>query len=479
MRTIGIDLAITGKHQAVIADDRGNAVGQPWRFCTSSKMLDELSVRAREGAAPDEPLRVIMEPTGLMWLPVACYLVQRKVEVYLVNAHKVAQWRKCYRQYAQSDRISARVLARLPWIDSEALHRLHLADRKHLSGQRLCKEKDRLTRRMTELKNQIRAAERAFWPGLEQVVGDLFAPWVCAWRARCYDPWRLKALSQEETAAVLRESAAPPKQVDTLAKGLQEVASATVALYDPDGRGTSLYVDYTQIQEEVARSLQELELCATQAATVRQKILALYQQVDPERTLESLRGVGAESAAVYHFFIGDVQRFASQKDFRSWSGMIPTSAQSGSVEQKGLHLTKAGPSMIKRYAFLDAEVARRYDPQIAAIYYDQMMHKGKHHLQAVCCCATHLLDRVRAVLNSGDRYTLRDVDGRAVDTLEAQRIVAERYRVPEEVRKRRRQRARKEQRDQRAESQTQRRSRRRTQETDTVASPQPVTAAPA
>lgn len=308
-------------------------------------------------------------------------------------------------------------------------------------------------------------------------MGDLFAPWVCAWRARCYDPWRLKAFSQEETATVLRESAAPSQQVDTLAKGLQ-VACAALALYDPGGSGTSLYVDYTQIQEEVVRSLQELELCATQAATVHQKILALYQQVDPERTLESLRGVGAESAAVYHFFIGDAQRFASQKDFRSWSGMIPKSAQSGSVEQKGLHLTKAGPSLIKRYAFLDAEVARRYDPQIAAIYYDQMMHKGKHHLQAVCCCATHLLDRVRAVLRSGERYTLRDVDGNVVDTREARRIVTERYRVPEEVRKRRGQRARKAQRDQRTETQTQRRSHRRAQETDTAVSPQSGTASP-
>ncbi len=239
MRTIGIDLAITGKHQAVVAGDRGNAVGQPWRLGTSSKELDELLIRARAGATPDEPLRVIMEPTGLMWFPVACYLVQRKVEVYMVNAYKVAQWRQCYRQYAQSDRISARVLARPPWIDSEVLHRLYLADRTHLSGQRLCREKERLTRRITEIKNQIRSAERAFWPGLEQVVGDLFAPWVCAWRARCYDPWRLKALSQEEVATMLRESAAPSQRVDTLAKGLQGVACAAVALYDHGGSGTS------------------------------------------------------------------------------------------------------------------------------------------------------------------------------------------------------------------------------------------------
>jgi hypothetical protein len=39
-----------------------------------------------------------------------------------------------------------------------------------------------------------------------------------------------------------------------------------------------------------------------------------------------------------------------------------------------------------------------------------MVHKGNHHCQAVCACATHLLDRVRAVLRDGRPYELRDGD---------------------------------------------------------------------
>ena len=66
--------------------------------------------------------------------------------------------------------------------------------------------------------------------------------------------------------------------------------------------------------------------------------------------------------------------------------MVPERAQSAESEAKGLHISQAGPDLIKKYAYLDAEIARRYDPQIAAIYYDQMMRKGKHHKQAVCLC---------------------------------------------------------------------------------------------
>jgi hypothetical protein len=40
-----------------------------------------------------------------------------------------------------------------------------------------------------------------------------------------------------------------------------------------------------------------------------------------------------------------------------------------------------------------------------------MMYRGKHHSQAICACATHLLDRVYVILKEDRPYELRDVDG--------------------------------------------------------------------
>jgi hypothetical protein len=116
-----------------------------------------------------------------------------------------------------------------------------------------------------------------------------------------------------------------------------------------------------------------------------------------------------------------------------------------------LHITQAGPDLIKKYAYLDAEIARRYDPQIAALYYDQMMRKGKHHKQAVCACATHLLDRVLTVLRSDKPYELRDVDGTALTAQQARERIVEHYTVPSEVRQRTNKRKRRQQADQRTE----------------------------
>jgi hypothetical protein len=209
------------------------------------------------------------------------------------------------------------------------------------------------------------------------------------------------------------------------------------------------------------REQERIRIAQAQVHSLRLKVVRpIYRQLHPQRYLESLQGVGQDSAAVYIAFIGDILRFPSLRDFRGWSGMIPFSRQSGDAQAKGLHITKAGPNLIKATVFLNAQVARLWDPQIAAIYYKQMMTHGKHHLQAVCACATHLLDRIHAILVEDRPYELRDVDGSAVDKREARRICQEQYHVPDEVRQRNNQRVRKARKERQVERRYNRRKKR-------------------
>jgi hypothetical protein len=156
---------------------------------------------------------------------------------------------------------------------------------------------------------------------------------------------------------------------------------------------------------------------------------------------------------VFASFIGQADRFVNNRHFRGWHGLVPDSRQSGESESKGLSISQAGPDLIKKFGFIGADVARKYDPQIAAIYYDQMVNKGQHHTQAVCACATHLLDRILVVLREDRPYELRDVDSVPVTPAQAKEIIAKRYHVPEEVRQRNTKQARRERSEQKAERQ--------------------------
>lgn len=457
MRIIGLDLALAGRHKAVVADARGQPLTPVLAIHTRAADLARLMERAREHAAPDEDLVLVMEPTGMAWFPVAAFaLRQPHVTVYLVNSQQVADLRRYYKKHHKSDRIDARVLVKLPVLSPEKLHPLALPTAAQLACQRGCKALDRLMSLHTAIQNRLQAIERFAWPGLEALWPDTLSPYRRWLRAHWYNPQQV----HQASVAALQQSwtqtggAAEAAEAGDWAERLVRLAGEVVALYGAD----SPSLDYAYLQAEVVRDQALLDWVAAQHHELRHEtVRPLYRQLHPSRHLESLKGVGQDGAAVFASFIRSPSRFTDGSHFRSWSGMIPASKQSGEREASGLHITQAGPDLVKKFAYLDADTARQYDPQLAALYYDQMVQHGKHHCQAVCACATHLLDRIWVVLKENRPYELRDVDGRAVTGEEAQRIIAERYTVPAEVRQRNNQRHRRARAEARAEQQQQKR----------------------
>lgn len=455
MRIIGMDLAIKGTHKAVVVDEQGHYLTPIIEFHTRAGELDQLLARAREGA-PDGSLAVVMEPTGMAWFPIAAYLGrQEQVTLYLVNSQQVADLRRFYKRHAKSDRIDARVLARLPVVNPEHLHCLRLPSALSFACQQGCKELDRLTEMITAIKNRLIALDRFAWPGIDDLVfPDLFSPAARWFRQHWYDPRQVIQAGAEAIQQQWQAGNPDAEEAGQWATSLCELAHQVVALYGE----TSQCLDFKWLQAEACREQEHLTFLEVRHHRLKLKtVRPLYRQLHPSRHLETLKGVGQEGAAVYASFIGDPHRFDSNRLFRGWHGLIPDSRQSADSEAKGLHVTQAGPDLVKKYAFLNAEVARQWDPQIAAIYYDQMVNKGKHHNQAVCACATHLLDRVLVVLREDKAYELRDVDGSSVTVGQARAIIAERYVVPEQVRQRNNKRRRQERTNRRTEKKQQKR----------------------
>jgi len=273
--------------------------------------------------------------------------------------------------------------------------------------------------------------------------------WV---RSHWYNPWQVLEIGPQALTAAWQK-AFPHRDTETAwITGIFKQAQLVVDLYGSPG------LDYTLLQEDVYREQLRFQEAHTQAHNLKLKVLRpLYRQLHPQRYLETLQGIGQDSAAVYIAFIGNILRFPTLRQFRGWSGLVPYSRQSGFAEAKGLHITQAGPDLIKATAFLNANVARRYDPQISAIYYDQMVNRGKHHNQAICACATHLLNRIYAVLREDRPYQLQDTEGKPVSKRKARQICQEHFIVPDRVRRRKNQRVRKARLEQKTERRYQQR----------------------
>ena len=90
-RIIGIDLAVTAAHKAIVLDQASNTYVSPVFTChTDPADLDDLLHRARAGVSEPARLQAVLEATAMSWYSVGQYLERHNVEVFRVNGQQVA-----------------------------------------------------------------------------------------------------------------------------------------------------------------------------------------------------------------------------------------------------------------------------------------------------------------------------------------------------------------------------------------------------
>ena len=160
----------------------------------------------------------------------------------------------------------------------------------------------------------------------------------------------------------------------------------------------------------------------------------------PDQLARSLPGFAEISAPVLAAAMGRPGRFRDGARFKSYVGLTPRASETGETDRKGQPMSKAGPSLLRSAFVRAADTARKQDPQLAKIYYQQMTERGATHLKACCVVASHLAERAWATMNRGTPYVISDNNGNPVTPAQAKKIIAGRWTVSEDVRKRRRSR---------------------------------------
>ena len=111
-----------------------------------------------------------------------------------------------------------------------------------------------------------------------------------------------------------------------------------------------------------------------------------YRQVDPGQLARSLPGFAEISAPALVAIMGRPGRFRDATRFKSYAGLAPRASETGETDRKGIPMSKAGPSLLRSTLFQAADTARRQDPQLARIYYQQMTERGATPPQGLLRC---------------------------------------------------------------------------------------------
>ncbi len=428
-RIVGIDLGIATEHTCRVLSGDGSTLAKRKAVPTAESLaaLEEVALR---GVPVGTKLEVVMEPTGPAWLPIAVFFSSRGHLVFRVSSQKAADLRRFFSRHAKSNGIDADALGRLAIVAPESLHPLVLPDANRAALDRRVRATDRLTREASLHKVRIRDLVRQLMP-MSPLRGDLGVADLAVLE-RLADPRELLKAGKARLARVIAQASHHHLGEARAAEWL-DAAKSALQLY-----GDHPAVAFSELAAEVATEIRLLAAIEAELAAHGAAREEAYRAVDPAELARSLPGLKTVGGPALVACMGDPSRFRNGAAFRSFTGLAPKASETGNTDRKGQPISKAGSSLLRTTLVRAADTARKQDPQLAKVYFDQMVTRGKSHLGAICVVAAELAERAFVVRGRATPYVVRDVDGRPVTPAEAKAIVAARFTVPPEVRARRR-----------------------------------------
>lgn len=416
--SIGIDAAVVADHQIAI---RGPGVRDDFRVSPTLAGMAQLTERL----GPYAGALVVVEPTAGTWLPLTAAVTEAGCRIGFVQNRDSARLRQAISGRTKTDAVDADMLARC-----EAV--LGIAEAPVPGPGQIGLR--RALRRRHCLTVEAHRAECRLWSLLIWAMPDV---WRACGGHTVAQPllgrWPdLRALGRARLASISEIVAAHSRDRDPQRRAdrIREAAKG----WEQFWRGR---LDLDDLAWEVAELCGDVAAADRRQAAASDHALGCWQRHWPDDVLTTVAGVGPVCASSTRAWWGDGKHLRSAKAAGAFVGLNPSNWESGLSASPSRPITKEGPAELRLAYYQAANIARRRDPQLAAHYRKLMCERGHTHIQANCAVARKLAARTWAVLQTGERYQHRDLDGTPIDESSAAERASE-LAVPDEARRRNR-----------------------------------------
>lgn len=400
---IGIDVSLRS-HHVQFMDGAGRSLAS-FSVANDQSGADTLIHKMLATASKEklENLHIGMEATSNLGWHLAHYLKNElqnyepnvMSQVYVLNARKVARFKKGYDSLPKNDRIDAWVIAdhlrfgRLPHemkdiIQYEALQRL-TRTRFHLMKN--------IKRDKTYFLNQVFLK----FSGMRQdnPFSNTFGNTSLA-VIQELEPDQIMAMSMEELIEFLQDKGKNRfENPEEIATYLKKIARSSYrldkAMADP-------------VNISLATTLSVIQHLESEVKKLDKEIAKIMKGIP--QTLISVKGIGPVYAAGILAEIGGIDRFANEAELAKYAGLVWTQNQSGEFEAEETSRMRTGNKYLRYYLVQAADSVRKHDTEYAAFYQKKYDEVPKHkHKRALVLSARKLVRLVFMLLKTNKLYT--------------------------------------------------------------------------
>jgi len=249
-----------------------------------------------------------------------------------------------------------------------------------------------VVRQRTRLVNQLHHLLALTFPELALVVKDITVGWVLEMLTR-YPTARLLSVATE--ADLARVPYLPHAQIAAL---LEHARTSIASLEGP-------------LAEELVRDqVRQLRDNRARQKRLENSLVSAYRALPVPNHLHTIPGIGEVTAAVLTAFIVSIDRFATAGKLVAYFGVLPIEVSSG-VDRDGRPrgpkryvMSRRGNDLVRRYLWMAALSAVRFNPAVRALYARVVARNPQHKAVAVGHAMRKLLHLVLAIWKTGKPF---------------------------------------------------------------------------
>ncbi|MGE7594268.1 IS110 family transposase [Peribacillus frigoritolerans] len=392
---VGLDVA-KGESQVQAFLDQSKPYGTSFSMKHIKEELDHFLdfLKEIEEVTGQMPM-VILESTGHYHTPVIQYLEEQGILYILLNPIISYQAKKTSLRKVKTDAIDAYQLCVLYYKEDFEPHKIRgiqLLDLRNLSRQQ-----EIVTNMYVEAKLQFHTILDQVFPEYRKVFGDLYSK---------VSLLMLKEYPTSEVVLTAGESRLAESVIEFCssrsgewawgkAKKIMDSASRNPFqknVYESHGINLRMYIE---LLFHYQGHLSELE----------NRIVALANEMEEYKIIQSIPGIGEKIAATIISEIGEIDRFNHPKKLVAFAGVDPSVHASGKFTATINRITKRGSSRLRHSLYLAVLCGIRSSRnKKLKEFYDKKKSEGKPAKVSIVACINKLLHWIYALLKRKETF---------------------------------------------------------------------------
>lgn len=386
---VGIDVA-KDKHDCFITNSDGEVLFKSFTIPNNREGFETLFQKVQSVSDDLTKVKVGLEATGHYSYNLLGFLLDKGLPTYVINPLHTNLFRKSQTlRKTKTDKVDAHTIAKMLLSDenlkpySDTLY--HNEELKSLTRYRFDKVRERAA-----LKNSIARLVNILFPEIEKLVPTLHMKSIYALLLEFPSARHIAKAHLTRLTNLLNEASKGHYNRDTAIR-FRDTARNSIGSFMPAKA------------MELKHTIELIQIISSEIDEIEFEIKRIMNDINSP--ILSIPGISYHMGAMIIAEIGDFSNFSSPDKILAYSGMSPSTYQSGHLTNCYAHMEKRG-SRYLRYALYNAtQHVCRWDKTFAD-YLAKKRSEGKHYNVAISHATKKLLRVLYHLEKTGELYQI-------------------------------------------------------------------------